>query len=77
MNLKNYYFTFGSHEMFPYKNTYLIVKADNRTVAIEKFREKYPDKNNNCVNCAFIYDEEEWEKSLNKTTYGEPAEIID
>ena len=51
--MKNFYFTFGSWEGFPYQHGYLIAKADDLSSAIAKFREKYPDKHKNTVNCAF------------------------
>lgn len=58
--MKNFYFTFGSWKGFPYQHGYLIVKADDLSSAITKFRKKYPDKHKNTVNCAFYYTEEEW-----------------
>lgn len=77
MNSNRFYFTFGSDIGFPYQNTYLIVIADNISDAIKKFRNKYPDRHDNTVNCAFWYDEGHWHGSLNEYVYGDvPAEII-
>lgn len=72
--MKNFYFTFGSWEGFPYQHGYLIAKADDLSNAIAKFREKYPDKHKNTVNCAFYYTEEEWQTVKEK---GVCHEIID
>lgn len=78
MDKKNkFYFTFGSDPGFPYQNTYLIVMAYTEKEAIQKFREKYPDRHKNTFNCAFVYTEQQWEGSLNQKYYPkEPAEII-
>lgn len=56
----SFYFSFGSAEQFPYHDGYLIVKADGLDDAISKFRRKYPDIHENCINCAFFYSESEW-----------------
>lgn len=64
----SFYFSFGSAEQFPYHNGYLIVKADGLDDAIRKFRSRYPDVNENCVNCAFYYSESEWEGLQNSNT---------
>ena len=76
--LKNYYFTFGSDPLYPYQNTYLIVKAKDRHEAIRKFRAKYKDRNENVYNACDCYPPESWEGSLNQKYYPEaPAEIIE
>ena len=78
MIMRNYYFAFGSDLDFPYQNTYLIVKADSKRKAIEKFRKEYPDRHKNTFNCAFMYDENEWDRSDNQKYYPKnPAEIIE
>lgn len=73
--LKNYYFTFGTSSQFPYHGGYLIVKAHNYDEVVEKYRAKYPDKNEGIINCAFIYTEEEWlEYAAN--SIDKPHEVI-
>lgn len=67
--MEKFYFTFGSSSQFPYHGGYLIVKADDRNDAIEKYRKKYPDVNENTVNCAFIYSEKEWNNFLEWCEY--------
>lgn len=62
-NNKKFYFTFGSNPQFPYQNGHLVVYAENVDIAIKKYRHKYPDIHKNTVNCAFIYSEEEWNKT--------------
>lgn len=73
-----FYFTFGSDCGFPHQNTYLIVIADCKGESMTKFRKKYPDRHKDCLNCAFVYNEKQWEGSLNQKYYPEePAEIIE
>lgn len=55
--LKNWYFTFGSAEQFPYKNTYLVIKASSFERALELFTERFPNVNG-CMNFSFCYSEE-------------------
>lgn len=75
---KKFYFTFGSDANQPYQNTYLIVIADSKSAAIEKFRRKYPDRYENTYNAANCYTEEQWKGSLSEREYTEkPAEIIE
>lgn len=59
----SYYFTFGSSSEFPYRNGYLIVKAYNKSDAVSIFRSYFPDRTEGVVNCAFIYNQEEWEET--------------
>ena len=75
--MKRFYFTFGSWEGYPYKSTYLIVEAESRQEATRLFREKYPDKSSNTVNCADIYSEKEWKEQV-RSYYAsiEPVEVI-
>lgn len=75
--MKKFYFTFGSWEGYPYQSTYLIVEAESRQEAARLFREKYPDKTPNTVNCADIYNEKEWKEHVRDYYVGiEPAEVI-
>lgn len=76
--LKNFYFTFGSDPLYPYQNTYLIVKAKDKHEAIRKFRAKYKDRKENVYNACDCYPPESWEGSLNQKYYPEaPAEVIE
>ena len=61
---------------FPFQNTYIIVLAESEKAAVEKFREKYPDRHTGTVNCAFWYSEEHWTGTPNEREYTEPAEVI-
>lgn len=77
--LKSYYFTFGSDPLYPFQNTYLIVKAKSKREAIAKFRARHKDRveGSNIYNAAFCYGSAEWEGSDNQKYYPEdPAEII-
>ena len=74
--MEKYYFTFGSSKQFPYKNTYLIVVASSYYDAVKRFREKYPDVNQNCMNCSDCYDERQWKEVGQYYTNRSPAEVI-
>lgn len=74
--MEKYYFTFGSWEKFPYKNTYLVVVASGFDDAVTAFRKKYPDVSHNCLNCSFWYNEEKWEKVKGDYAEQSPAEVI-
>jgi len=55
-----FYYTFGTSPTQPYMGGWVEVIADNRSEANAKFRTKFPDKDNDILNCAFIYDEDRW-----------------
>ena len=78
--LKNFYFTFGSSEEFPYtRGQYLIVKAQDIREAARKYKRKYPNnENEEVINCADYYGQKEWDERV-KEFYKdiEPAEIIE
>ena len=78
--MKNYYFTFGSDENYPYgRDDYVMVEAGDFTEAVNLFRAVHPDRDNGCVNCAFWYSEEEWNGDGGTSRYYkgiEPVETI-
>lgn len=74
--MENYYFTFGSWEKFPYQNTYLIVRAMDRSDAILTYRNKYPDVNEGVVCCSDIYTEEEWKRVGKHYEDVKPVEVL-
>lgn len=80
IEMKPYYFTFGSWERFPYQNTYLVVYGIDMHDALKKYRSKYPDVHQDTVNCSSWYNEEQWKEVLERSKgrwYNEPpAEVI-
>lgn len=54
----NYYFTYGLAEHYPFRGGWTKVVADSRENAVRLFQIAHPDKNENMINCYFIYDEE-------------------
>lgn len=74
--MEKYYFTFGSWEKFPYRNTYLIVVAVDYEDAVSGFRERHPDVTPGCMNCSDCYSEEEWETIGQYYAGIVPAEVI-
>ena len=70
---RKFYFTFGSDPGFPYQNTYLIVYAENLEEAINKFREHFPDRHKDTINCAFYYTEKQWKDCEGEEYYKEPV----
>ncbi len=61
--VNRYFYTFGSDPGFPFNGGYVEVHAATLQKAHEKFRKKYPDRHKKCINCAFFYTEEQWEKT--------------
>ena len=63
--MKNYYFTFGSSPNYPFQNGWVMIQAPSRTAAIQIYNAYYPPKTRGLVNCAFIYEEEEFKRVKN------------
>ncbi len=61
--MNKYYYTFGTDENFPYYCGHVEIYAESWEKAHEKFRTRFPDRHKNTLNCAFYYDEKEWEKN--------------
>ena len=57
---KNFYFTFGSDEQFPFQNGYIIVEAKTMRQAINMFRTSFPDRHENLLNCSDYYTEKQF-----------------
>lgn len=64
MTIKNFYFTYGTSENYPYSNGWTKIEAPSRKVAVEIFREIHPDRTEGVVNCCSIYEEEEFKKTV-------------
>ena len=77
--MKNYYFTFGSDSRFPYgRNDYVVVQADNLTLAVEAFKHVHPNRiGSGNLNCADFYHEDVFLRFKDKYYKDrEPVEII-
>jgi len=61
--MKKYYFTFGTADYFPFKGGWVEVIADSRQEAIEIYNSNYPQFHEGTINCAFVYDQDVFEKS--------------
>lgn len=61
--IKNYYFTYGTWENYPYQGGWTKIEAPNRSVAVAIFRAYHPDKTEGVVNCCDIYEEEQFHKT--------------
>lgn len=78
--IKPFYFTFGSHKNFPFKNGYIIVKAEGIREAANKFMGMFPNKQDEeTLNCSDYYGQEEWNGILERGYYAgeEPLAIIE
>lgn len=76
----NFYFTFGSHEGYPFQNGYIIVRANNKREAGLKFAAKYPNPyRDGVLNCSFYYSAAQWAWVLADGHYAgqEPYEVIE
>ena len=57
----SFYFTFGTNPQFPHGiNEYVKVEARTMHEAEQIYRSVYPDVHENCLNCAFVYTEDEF-----------------
>lgn len=70
------YFTYGSWEKFPHKNGYMVVEGVDFRDCIETYRSKYPDVNENCLNCSDYYNEEQWVRVGEHYKAQKPKEIL-
>lgn len=55
--IQNYYFTFGTSNLYPFKGGWTKIEAPSRNAAIAIFRAYHPDRTEGVINCADIYDE--------------------
>lgn len=58
-----YYFTFGTDPGYPFQNGWVKIQAPSRREATEIFAIYFPSRDDECVNCAFIYEEEEFKET--------------
>ena len=49
---------------------YVIVNADNRKNAIQKFRSQYPDRHHGYINCSSVYTEDQWKVVTKRVNMG-------
>ncbi len=60
--MNRYFYTFGTSSQFPYKRGWVEIHAEDMHGADEKFRSRFPDVHPGTLNCAFVYNEEQWSK---------------
>lgn len=77
--MKNYYFTFGSDERFPFtRGQFVLVKAGSMKEAAEKYKAKHPCRIPGILNCASYYPESVFNEFRDEYYKGvEPAEVIE
>lgn len=76
VEIRPWYFTFGSSKQFPYKDAYMIVMAASEKEAVRKYREVYPDVTEGTVNCSFWYPEDSFFKEDSVFKGQDPVEIL-
>ena len=59
--MPSFYFTFGSHEAFPFYGGWVEVKAPNIDAACKAFRRYYPDRIDGVLNCTDYYTEDQFD----------------
>ena len=65
MNLKSFYFTFGTDEEFPFRGGWIIIESPNMIAAKNIFKEYFPPRDTGgCLNYSFCYSEEEFKKTI-------------
>ena len=60
---KKFYYTFGTNPCFPFEGGWVEVLAVSRVEANAIFRHIFPDAIKGFINCAFCYDENEFDES--------------
>lgn len=64
--MEKYYFSFGTDPLYPFCSGYIIIEAPNGKAAREIFRAYFPNRpNSSAINCAFVYNEEQFMKDWN------------
>lgn len=56
------YFTYGTSERMPFKGGWSIVEGETYEQCIALYKAVHPQKDD-CINCAFIYTEDEFKKT--------------
>lgn len=78
--MNNYYFTFGTHEAYPYgREDFIMITAEDMEEAAKLFQARHPNRpGSTCYNCASIYEEEEFNSFRDKYYKGRlPVEKIE
>ena len=75
--LENFYFTFGSYRGFPFKNGYIIVRAETIREAAYKFMQEFPNQHDeDVVNCSDYYTEHEWQQRVGQYYRGREPFLV-
>lgn len=75
--IKNFYFTFGSWECFPFQNGYIIVKAETIREAAYKFMQQYPNpEDEDVIFCSDYYGEKEWNERVGNYYKGKEPFLV-
>ena len=61
--MNNYYFTYGTSPQYPFCGGWTVVVAEDKRKATIAFRAYHEDAAAGVLNCAFVYDQAEMEKS--------------
>jgi len=61
-NQKTYYYTFGTDDTQPYQKGWVEVQAENRLQSDFLFRMRHPDRYPGALNCASVYDQEQFKR---------------
>ena len=64
--MAKFYFSYGTDNGFPFKEGHTEIEAQDKESAIELFNSVHPCRTDNIINCAFIYDEDEWKEMEGK-----------
>lgn len=62
--MNSYYYTFGTDERYPYQGGWIQVFAETMKEANQLFRKYYPDRHEGILNCAMVYEQEEFPRSM-------------
>ena len=61
--MAKYFFTFGLDPSFPYHGGWVEIETDNEYRARRIFGDHFKNRDNGCLNCAFVYPEEHFKET--------------
>ena len=62
--MEKYYFTYGLEDYYPWYGGWTEIEAPDRHTACELFRTYHPDRIEGILNCASVYDEASFLKTI-------------
>lgn len=74
--MEKFYFSFGSDDLFPYHDGYIVVEAPSFDDACRWFLDTFPGRDAEVLNCSFVYEQGAWERISHPFTQEKPLTIF-